>query len=151
MNAEDASNWRLQARRTNGGAALHDEMKLYSALGAALLHASGPLPETDVVWAKALEMAERLADGEYQLRALWGLSAYRIAVGDYRDGLALAEKFRILALERGDVAAWLMGGRMTGAALHYLARETEARQHLQLTVGQYVAPVQRSHLARFPV
>ena len=31
-----------------------DEMKLYAALGSALLHASGPLPETDVVWSNAL-------------------------------------------------------------------------------------------------
>jgi predicted ATPase/DNA-binding winged helix-turn-helix (wHTH) protein len=131
------------------GRSTHDEMKLYSALAAALLHATGPLPETDVVWARALETAERLADGEYQLRALWGLSAYHIAIGDYRAGLALAEKFRTLAGEHGDIAAWIMGGRMTGAALHYLARETEARQHLQLTVSQYVAPIQRSHLSRF--
>ena len=127
----------------------YDEMKLYSALGAALHHGSGPLLDADVVWSRALETAERLADGEYQLRALWGLSAHRIAVGDYRAGLALAERFRALANERGDLAAWLIGGRMTGAALHYLGHQTEARQHLQLMIARYVAPVQRSHLSRF--
>ena len=131
------------------GRSPRDEMKLYSALAAALLHGSGPLPETDEIWARALEAAEHLADVEYQLRALWGLSAYRIAVGEYRAGLELAERFRAIAHDGGDMAAWLMGGRMTGAALHYLGRETEAQEHLELTVGQYVAPARRSHLSRF--
>ena len=77
------------------------------------------------------ESAEHLADSEYQLRALWGLSAHRIAVGDYRDGLQHAERFRALASEQGDTAAWLFGGRMTGAALHYLGDQANARQHLR--------------------
>jgi predicted ATPase len=126
-----------------------DEMKLYAALGSALLHASGPLPETDVVWSNALQSAEHLADNEYQLRALWGLSAHRIAVGDYRDALQLAERFRALASEQGDTGVWLFGGRMTGAALHYLGDQANARQHLHQVVMHYVAPSQRSHVTRF--
>ena len=56
-------------------------MKLYPGLAAALLHTRSPLPETDVVWTKALRIAECLYDSEYQLRALWGLSIYRVTPG----------------------------------------------------------------------
>ena len=126
-----------------------DDMKLYAALAAALLYARGPIPETDVVWSKALQGAENLANGEYQLRALWGLSAHRIAVGDYRDGLRLAERFCAVASEHGDTAARLNGSRMIGAALHYIGDQGNARQHLDRVVTHYVAPAQRSHVTRF--
>jgi hypothetical protein len=33
-----------------------DEMKLLTALGAALLYGRGPLPKTDDVWSKALQI-----------------------------------------------------------------------------------------------
>jgi hypothetical protein len=70
-------------------------------------------------------------------------------MGDYRAGLQLAEKFRDLAKEQSDTAAWLIGCRMTGAARHYLGHQTAARQDLELMMSQYVAPVQPSHLSRF--
>jgi hypothetical protein len=54
-----------------------DKIKLYAGLAAALQHTRRPLPETDVVWSKALALAERLDDSEYELRALW---AYRFTV-----------------------------------------------------------------------
>jgi len=49
------------------------DMKLYTAFGASLLYTRGPVPETGAAWTRALEIAERLADAEYRLRALWGL------------------------------------------------------------------------------
>jgi predicted ATPase len=134
----------LERRRSES-----DDMKLYAALGAALLYARGPIPEADVIWSRSLQGAENLANSEYQLRALWGLSAYRIAVGDYRDGLQFAERFCVLANERGDTAAWLNGGRMIGAALHYIGDQANARQHLDRMVTHYIAPPQRSHVTRF--
>jgi hypothetical protein len=65
-------------------------MKLYAALGASMLF-SGPVPETETVWAKALEIAESLDDTEYQLRALYGLWACRLNCGKYRVALRLAQ------------------------------------------------------------
>src|SRR5580704_6577897 len=60
------------------GRSPRQEMKLYAALGASLLFSKGPMPETEVVWAKALEIAESLGDTQYQLRALYGLWACRL-------------------------------------------------------------------------
>src|SRR5499433_3233544 len=96
------------------------EMKLLAALATALPNVRGPLPETDVVWTKALRLAERLDESEYQLRAMWGLWVYRVYVGDCREALALAEQFCALADKNGDAAARTIGDRLTGLALHYL-------------------------------
>jgi predicted ATPase/DNA-binding winged helix-turn-helix (wHTH) protein len=126
-----------------------DEMKLYVALGTALLYARGPLPETDDVWTKALRIAESLDDREYQLRVLLGLSVYRVYVGDYRGVLRLAEAFRRIATSESGAAFRPIGDRLTGTALYYLGDNTTARHHIERMLSQYVVPVQRSHIARF--
>jgi predicted ATPase len=126
-----------------------DEMKLYTALGSALLYGRGPLPETDGVWSKALQIAERLGDSEYQLRVLWGLTIYRVYVGNYRAALGLARKYRTVANKKGDAADRLSCDRLTATALHYLGEQTNARRRLERMLSQYVAPAHRSHIARF--
>jgi glutamate/tyrosine decarboxylase-like PLP-dependent enzyme len=35
-------------------------MKLYAALGGSLLFSTDPMPETEAVWGKALEIAESI-------------------------------------------------------------------------------------------
>jgi hypothetical protein len=135
---------RAKVRRSD-----RDEMKLFTALGAALLYGKGPLPETDGVWSKALAIAERLDDSEYQLRALWGLTIYRVYVGNYRAALELARTYRTVANKQGDAADRLSCDRLTATALHYLGEQTNARRRLERMLSQYVAPAHRSHIARF--
>jgi predicted ATPase/DNA-binding winged helix-turn-helix (wHTH) protein len=135
---------RAKVRRSD-----RDEMKLFTALGAALLYGKGPLPETDGVWSKALQIAERLDDSEYQLRALWGLTIYRVYVRDYRAALGLARTYRTVANKKGDAADRLSCDRLTATALHYLGEQTNARRRLDRMLSQYVAPAHRSHIARF--
>ena len=126
-----------------------DKMKLYAALGAALLYARGPLPETDVVWTKALQVAVHLADSEYQLRVLWGLSIYRVYVGDYGAALGLLRRFRTLASQKGDSAHRLSCERLTATTLYYFGDLTNARRDLDRMLSQYVVPIHGSHIARF--
>src|SRR5205085_5012260 len=59
------------------------EMKLNAALGLSLMQIEGPTP-AGAIWTKALALAERVDDVEYQLRALWALWAGRLGMGDYR-------------------------------------------------------------------
>jgi predicted ATPase/DNA-binding winged helix-turn-helix (wHTH) protein len=120
-----------------------DEMKLLAALATAVTNVKGPRPETDVVWTKALRLAERLDESEYQLRAMWGLWVYRVYVGDCRGALALAEQFCAVADKKGDAAARPIGDRLTGIALHYLGDHANARRHLERALSQYIAPVPR--------
>jgi predicted ATPase/DNA-binding winged helix-turn-helix (wHTH) protein len=126
-----------------------DEMKLYAGLGTALPYVRGPLPETDIVWTKALRIAEDLDDGEYQLRVLWGLLVFRMYVGDYRGALGLAARFCAIAAKKRDTAARLIGEGVTGTVLHYLGDHVSARPHLDRMLNEYVAPRHRSHIARF--
>ena len=69
------------------------EMQLCAALGVSLMQTKGPAPDTIAAWTTALEIAERLADTEYQLRALWGLWHFRVSRGECRAALELAQRF----------------------------------------------------------
>lgn len=130
-----------------------DEMKLYAAVATARPHVrsspGGLLPETEDCWRKALEIAEGLGDGEYQLRAIWGLFVYRIYVGDYRTAHDLAQRFRAVASNKNDPAARLVGDRLVGTALHYLGDQVGARRDISRMLSRYVAPAQGSHIVRF--
>jgi predicted ATPase/DNA-binding winged helix-turn-helix (wHTH) protein len=129
----------------------YDEMKLLTALGVALPNAGGALPQTDVVWTKALQLAERLGEKDYQLRATWGLFIYRMYAGDFRRALVLAETFCAVADAEGDATARLIGDRLTGIALHYLGDHVNARRHLDRVLSQYVPSIHWSHVSGFLV
>lgn len=131
------------------GLSAGDEMKLLTARGAATLYAWGPLADADAVWLRALELAEQLDDGEYQLRTLWGLAVYRSYTGDYRSVHVLAARFRAVAAKKGDRAARVSVDRLTATALHYMGDQQGARRHLERMLEQYRPAVHRSHIARF--
>jgi predicted ATPase/DNA-binding winged helix-turn-helix (wHTH) protein len=133
------------------GAARGDrrEMKLFAALGVALMQTKGPAPDTTTAWAKALEIAERLNDIEYQLRALWGLWHFRVSRGECRAALIQAERFCDRVASTANLAEILVGRRMIGVSLHYLGDHTKARHHLEYMLAHYVAPAYRSHAIRF--
>ena len=107
------------------------EMQLRAAMGEALTYTRGATPENAVAWTKALEMAERLDDAEYQLRSLWGLWAFYLTRGRHRIALEMAQRFRTLAADRLDPEDRLFGERMIGVAQHHLGDQLSARRHLE--------------------
>ncbi|MBV8186001.1 MAG: winged helix-turn-helix domain-containing protein [Alphaproteobacteria bacterium] len=125
-----------------------DQIKLQTALGSAMLWTRGPRRETDIVWTRALEIAERLDDATYQVRLLWALAVYRVFIGDSRIALGFLERLRNIASTAGDTADRLSCQRLTATALHYLGEQTEARSRLEDMLRQYVE-VPQSHIARF--
>ncbi|WP_157450573.1 hypothetical protein [Bradyrhizobium sp. ARR65] len=128
------------------------EMKLHAALGASVAYIRGTTaPETGAAWSKALELAESLDDTEYQLRSLWGLSVFHTVSGQYRVGLALAQRLHALAESRSDPRDRLVGERMMGAAQHYLGDQPEARRHLERVLADHAAVDHRSSVIRFPI
>ncbi|MBB4443893.1 MULTISPECIES: ATP-binding protein [Rhizobium] len=126
-----------------------DEMKLQFAYGTALLHTRGPLPQVKAAWITALGCAESLNDTDYRLRCLWGLCDYFTWTGDHHSALAMAEKIRVLATDRGDLDARINVDRQTGTALRYLGELAEAQRHLERMIARYIPPVARSDIARF--
>ena len=125
------------------------EMQLRFALAASLMWTKGAVPEVGSAWTTVLEIAERLDDTEFQLRALCALGWYRVAVGEYRPALGLAERFCALAAIQTELGDQLIGDTMLGAVQHHLGDQRSARGHIERMLAGYVAPIRRSHVIRF--
>ena len=107
------------------------EMQLRAALGAALMYTRGAVPETRAALASVLEIADRLDDTDYRLRALWGLWVDRMNASDVRQARTLAEGFARAAASAADPLAPPVGDRMIGFALHFLGEQALARRHIE--------------------
>src|SRR6202171_213701 len=121
-------------------------MQLNTALGAALFVMKGSSPEMLAAFTSAFEIAERLDDADYRLRALWGLFGDCITGGRYRAALAVAERFCTYAANSTDPADQAIGDRLVGVALLSLGDLEGARRHIERMLGHYVA--RRSHIIR---
>jgi predicted ATPase/TolB-like protein/cytochrome c-type biogenesis protein CcmH/NrfG len=139
----------LSSLESGASKGTRQEMQLYSALGASLIYTRGPAPQSGSAWTNALQIAEKLDDTEYQLRALRGLWAYRLNGGEFRAALTLAQRFCSLAANQANPADLLVGERMTGTSLHYLGNQTNARRHLEHMLDGYVIPARRLHPTRY--
>jgi predicted ATPase/DNA-binding winged helix-turn-helix (wHTH) protein len=125
-------------------------MKLQAAVGTALILLKGAAaPETGAAWTDVIEIAGRLGDAEYQLRALWALWMVGVNTGQYRSSLQLAERFCSVAAQQADPNDRLIGERMTGAAQYFLGDLRSAGQRLERFLAEYVSPNHRSHIIRF--
>ncbi len=139
----------LAASEPASGPGARREMQLHAALGWSLMYTRSPARETGSAWRTTLELAERLGDTDYQLRALWGLWASNVNNGKFGTALELARRFCNLAAEAADVAEVLVGVRLVGVCLHVTGAQSVAREHIERMLARYVTPAQRSHLVRF--
>jgi predicted ATPase/DNA-binding winged helix-turn-helix (wHTH) protein len=104
------------------------EMRLQAALGHALWYSAADANRLEHAFQRALVLAGQLGDVPVQLQALWGLWASRRVRGQYGEALAVAEKYRTVALASGDEAAKLMSGRILGLTHHHLDNQPIARE-----------------------
>ena len=125
------------------------EMQLYSALGGSLNYARSAVEESDAAWTRALELAERLDDVEYQLRALWALWTFRVLRGECGETLPLARRFCTVAMRSADAGDAVVGERMVGTSHYFLGEQVQARAYIDRALANYVVPVHRSHVIRF--
>ena len=125
------------------------DMRLYLALGHVLLqsvHASARA-EVNVALTKALELAEITDDGRYRLAALHGLYLARLTMGEYRNALDLAEKFRTVAADTAARSDVPIGNGLIGLTLHVLGDQPGARRHLEPLVGSDFVTTRPSHIS----
>jgi predicted ATPase len=132
----------------------HRDMRLYLALGHVLLHIHANIhanawPEMNAALTKTLELAEITDDVRYRLAAVHGLYLARLHTGDYRMALALAEKFRGLAVETAAPSDVLIADRLIGLTLHVLGDQPGARRHLEPLVGSHLATARPSHISLY--
>jgi predicted ATPase/DNA-binding winged helix-turn-helix (wHTH) protein len=138
----------LSGGRAREGRNTARDMRLFAALGSALVYTSMG-PEGGAAWSRALEIAQALRDGDYQLRALWGLWVDRLNNGEFRESLNVAERFFEVAGSAADPnQAWL-GHRLIGISLHFLGEQTRAAVHLDSMLSHYIAPPNLSHIIRY--
>jgi predicted ATPase/DNA-binding SARP family transcriptional activator len=122
------------------------EMQLRTALLVALMETRGMPADTIAAWTTVLNLAQGLADTEYQMPALWGLWLVHITRGEARTALVLVDRFRGLATNPADR---LLGERMMGASLHYLGDQPNARQILEGALTPHVASARRPRAVPF--
>lgn len=111
-----------------------EELRLHAALGASTAEASEML----TALTKTLEMATRLGDVEYQLRALRGLYFYYTASGQFQVAHRFAREFHELALRGSDPSDLIFGERTMGLAEHLIGNQRNARSHLERVLVQDV-------------
>jgi len=136
----------LASIRPGAGGSTRREMQLLAALGVAMFFTIGPRSKAGAAWADVLEIAERLDDTEYRLRALSGLWAYRVSNAELRASVVLAQRVANLPPNQADPTDRLAGQRMLGTALHYLGDQSNARRHLEHMLSSYVAPTSQQHI-----
>jgi predicted ATPase/DNA-binding winged helix-turn-helix (wHTH) protein len=110
-------------------------MQLQAALGASTAEAS----EMVAAFTKVLDMAKRLDDVEYQLRALWGLYFYYNGIGRFRTAQPLALEFHSISLRGSDQNDQMFGKSMVAVAEHYVGDQASARERLEQLLTQGAA------------
>jgi predicted ATPase len=110
------------------------ELQLRAALGDALLHTRGPVPEMVTVFGKALQLAEGLDSPMFRRRALWGLWLERISQGDYASALQMAHQLQ--SASHGDhLAVAALNERIMAVALHFKGVQRGARDHAERSLA----------------
>jgi predicted ATPase len=112
-----------------------EAMQLQAALGASTPEA----PEMVAAFTKVLDMAKRLDDVEYQLRALWGLYYYYTGIGRFRTAQPFALEFHSLSLRGSDQSDQMFGKSMVAVAEHYVGDQASARSQLEQLLTQGAA------------
>jgi predicted ATPase/DNA-binding winged helix-turn-helix (wHTH) protein len=128
---------------------LRREMVLQTALANAVLGTVGTVAAVETAWNRALELAEELEDIDHQLRALYGLYLYKMRIGEYRNGLAFARRFRTAAESKPDPSDLLQGDRIVGVSLFLLGDPSGARAQIERLLAQSPALRPRFQAARF--
>jgi predicted ATPase/DNA-binding winged helix-turn-helix (wHTH) protein len=124
-------------------------MMLYAALGFPHMRAISGRPSGAKAWERSLEIARRVDDVDFQLRALWALWVDRTNGGNPRAALEMAEEFHRLSERSQDSTDRLIGERMRARSLHFLGDQRGAEMHVRRMLDMYRAPANGAHLARF--
>ncbi|MFL6606015.1 MAG: ATP-binding protein [Steroidobacteraceae bacterium] len=112
------------------------DLQLYAALGEARIFTQGSSADVTAALNRALHIAGHLESRVRQRRAYWGLWMGRIIAGEYEEGVALAEEYRLIAQSSADPADALIGERMMTKAHHVAGNQAVARRHAERVLHQ---------------
>jgi predicted ATPase/DNA-binding winged helix-turn-helix (wHTH) protein len=123
-------------------------MQLSAALAWSMTYGVGRAGEAAPALATTLELAEKLDDRGYQLRALWELSINDQFNGRFRGSLDFAQRLADLTANSTDTVELMMGDRLLATALHYLGDQKNARRHIDRVSAHLEALVQQPQIVR---
>jgi predicted ATPase/DNA-binding winged helix-turn-helix (wHTH) protein len=105
-------------------------MQLSAALGSSLTYSEGRARDAGPALAITLELAERLDDKDYRLRALWGLCIDQFNNGEFLKALEFAQRFTKAAEGSADPTDLMLADRLLAVSLHFLGDQNGARRHI---------------------
>jgi len=127
----------------------HREMVLRYAFGYSLMAAQGMNDRARTALTRASELAEHLADLDYQLRTLAGLAAICHRLQDYHGAVSLGRRAEEVVKASSDPIALATADWILGASLQLLGEYAEALTYAQRTYVRTAVPaVRRAHIAR---
>jgi predicted ATPase/DNA-binding winged helix-turn-helix (wHTH) protein len=121
----------LVALETKSNEDPREAMRLHAALGASTSEAS----EMAAAFTKTLEIARRLGDRDYQLRALRGLFFYHVGSGRFRTARPFALEFHSVALVESDRNDLAFAERTIGLVEYFVGDQMRARRHLEQSLA----------------
>jgi hypothetical protein len=91
------------------------------------MYGEGRAREARPILETTLELADKLDDKDFRLRALWGLCIDQFNNGQFGKARALADRFANAAANSPDRTDLMLGDRLMAVALHYLGDQNDAR------------------------
>jgi predicted ATPase len=107
------------------------EMRLRIAIGHAHWYIGPESAAIEPIFARALEIAERIGATAVRTQALWGLWASCRCRAEYPAALEMARRFAHVAESTGDVGAMHLADRILGLTHHFLGHQPTAREFTQ--------------------
>jgi predicted ATPase/DNA-binding winged helix-turn-helix (wHTH) protein len=105
-------------------------MQLTAALGWSLMYGQGRARDAGPTLTITLELADRLDDKDYRLRALWGLCIDQFNNGEFSKALEFARRFTQAAKGSSDPTDVMLADRLLAVSLHFLGDQDGARRHI---------------------
>jgi predicted ATPase/DNA-binding winged helix-turn-helix (wHTH) protein len=125
------------------------EMVLQCALGYSLMFTEGLSSTARAALHRARELAERLQDVDYQLRALAGLASCCHRLEEFRGALDLGRFAETIANRSEDPAVLATADWILATSLFFLGEYREASDYARQTRERTSTPaVRRAHLAK---
>ena len=106
-------------------------IRLHIALGHAIFHGIGPVPEVAMALGEAHRIARRVGDFNYQLQALWGLYGHHSTYGTYEPMAAAVSDVAALFAQHPIPIVAATYHRMSALSLHLLGDQDAALHHAE--------------------
>jgi predicted ATPase len=139
----------IAALDTAGLVGAETEMRLQAMFAASSSYTVGMAPATVSAMRRSLELAIRLENKEYELRALWQLGVYLIYSGQPDRAVEHLEKLKEVAAAAKNSSALLDGERLLGTAETFAGHLLRARRRLDELAANARPHKESDRLVRF--